>query len=56
MSSHPQSGSDTGAAFTGLILGGLFIGLILYGIVVLTNRQFEAHKGEAKPVAESVKG
>ena len=44
MSAHPQHGSDTGAAFTGLILGSLFIGLVLYGIVLWTNRHFEQEK------------
>ncbi len=51
MSTHAKSGSDTGAAFMGLILGGAFIGAILYGIVVLTNNHFaaeEAEKGGAK--------
>ena len=53
MSTHSKSGRDTGAAFAGLIGGGLFIGLILYGIVLLTNRQFEGHAAEAgaKPAA-----
>lgn len=51
MSTHYTSGRDTGAAFRGLIFGAAFIGAILYGIVVLTNRQFESHKPEAKPAA-----
>ncbi|MEO7521491.1 MAG: hypothetical protein ABIW79_06705 [Gemmatimonas sp.] len=52
MSTPSSSGSDTGAAFAGLIGGGLFIGLILYGIVVLTNRQFASHAGGGeKPAA-----
>jgi hypothetical protein len=45
---HSNSGSDMGAAFTGLVGGALFIGAILYGIVVLTNRHFESEKGEKK--------
>jgi hypothetical protein len=44
MSAHPQHGTDTAAAFKGLILGSLFIGGILYGIVVLTNQHFEQEK------------
>lgn len=44
-------GSDTGAAFMGLVGGALFIGLILYGIVLLTNRKFENDHGKA-PAAE----
>ena len=51
MSTHPKSGSDTSAAFAGLIGGGLFIGLILWGIVIITNRQFEGHAAGAKPAA-----
>lgn len=54
MSTHAKSGSDTGAAFMGLILGSIFIGAILYATVVLTNQHFEAEKAEkgaAKPVA-----
>ena len=51
MSAHPQHGTDTGAAFTGLILGSVFIGAILYGIVLLTNRQFEGKAGHAAPGA-----
>jgi hypothetical protein len=51
MSTHSKGGSDTGAAFVGLIGGGLFIGLILWGIVILTNRQFEGHAAGAKPAA-----
>ena len=54
MSTHSKGGSDTGAAFAGLIGGGLFIGLILWGIVILTNRQFEGHAAAgAKPAATS---
>ena len=51
MSAHPQHGTDTAAAFKGLILGSLFIGGILYGIVVLTNRHFEQKAGHAAPGA-----
>ena len=52
MSTHHSGGSDTGAAFAGLIGGGLFIGLILWGIVILTNRKFEGHAAPgAKPAA-----
>ena len=47
MSGHHAESSDTGAAFLGLIGGAVFIGLILYGIVLLTNKQFEGH--EAAP-------
>ena len=43
MTTHSH-GSDTGAAFAGLIGGSLFIGAILYAIVVLTNRHFEQEK------------
>lgn len=43
---HSKGGSDTGAAFTGLIGGALLIGAILYGIVVLTNRHFAGEKAE----------
>ena len=45
MSSHPTH-SDTGAGFTGLIVGALFVGAILYGTVVLTNNRFNAEKAE----------
>jgi hypothetical protein len=51
MSTHTKSGTDTGAAFAGLIGGGLFIGAILYAIVVFTNRHFEAEKAHAEPGA-----
>ena len=44
MTTHSKSGSDTGAAFAGLIGGSLFIGAILYAIVVFTNRHFEQEK------------
>ena len=56
MSTHAKGGSDTGAAFMGLILGAAFIGAILYGIVILTNNHFKAEaaeKGEAKTAAVS---
>ncbi|HYW31429.1 MAG TPA: hypothetical protein VE869_07990 [Gemmatimonas sp.] len=51
MSKNTTGGSDTGAAFVGLIGGGIFIGAILYGIVLWTNKQFESHEAEAKPGA-----
>ena len=51
MSTHTKSGTDTGAAFAGLIGGALFIGAILYGIVVFTNRHFEQEKAHAAPGA-----
>ncbi len=41
---HPSGGSDMGAAFVGLIGGAAFIGAILWGIVIVTNRHFEAEK------------
>jgi hypothetical protein len=46
MSTHPQHGTDTGAAFKGLIFGALFSGASVEGIVVLTNRHFEGEKAE----------
>lgn len=46
MSTHAKSGSDTGAAFMGLILGGAFIGAIMYGIVILTNQHFAKEAAE----------
>ena len=57
MSSHtPAHGSDTGAGFTGLIVGGLFVGIILYSVVLLTNRHFAGEKGEkGTPAAETSK-
>lgn len=45
-----HGGSDTGAAFAGLIGGAIFIGAILYGIVLWTNDRFAGHKAE-KPAA-----
>ena len=59
MSGHQAESSDTGAAFMGLIGGVLFIGLILYGIVLLTNRQFESHAapaGEQKAAVTAMAG
>lgn len=59
MSGHQAESSDTGAAFMGLIGGALFIGLILYGIVLLTNKQFESHAapaGEQKAAVTQVLG
>lgn len=47
MSTHAKKGTDTGAAFMGLIGGALFIGAILYGTVFLTNKHFEKEKAEA---------
>jgi hypothetical protein len=44
MADQSKHGSDTGAAFVGLIGGALLIGAILYAIVVFTNKQFEGHK------------
>lgn len=44
MSSHAGAGSDTGAAFAGLIGGAIFIGAVLYGIVLFTNKHFEDEK------------
>jgi hypothetical protein len=57
MSSHtPTHRSDTGAGFTGLLVGGLFVGLILYSVVLLTNRHFAGEKGEkGTPAAETSK-
>ncbi len=43
---HSNGGSDTGAAFVGLIGGALFIGAILYTIVVFTNKHYAGEKGE----------
>ena len=43
---HAAHGSDTGAAFMGLLFGIVFIGSILWGIVILTNKSFEGHKAE----------
>ncbi len=43
---HASGGSDTGAAFMGLIGGALFIGTILLAIVLLTNRHFANEKAE----------
>jgi hypothetical protein len=51
MSTHTKGGTDTGAAFAGLIGGSLFIGAILYAIVVFTNRHFEQEKAHAAPGA-----
>jgi hypothetical protein len=47
MSEHATSGSDTGAAFLGLIGGAIFVGAVLLTIVLLTNRHFENEKAEA---------
>ena len=44
--SHDNSGSDMGAAFTGLLGGAVLIGAVLYGIVLLTNAKFDAEKAE----------
>lgn len=50
MAGHEKHGSDTGAAFTGLIGGIIFLGAILYGIVVWTNKRFESHHKEKAAV------
>jgi hypothetical protein len=49
--SHTASGSDTKAAFTGLILGAIVIFCILYSIVRITNAGYAAEK----PAAEAAK-
>ena len=57
MSGHPTHGTDTKAAFMGLIGGAIFIGVILYGIVLLTNMQFagkHAAAGEHKAAVTAV--
>ncbi|MES2524145.1 MAG: hypothetical protein V4617_15675 [Gemmatimonadota bacterium] len=53
MSKSTTGGSDTGAAFVGLIGGAIFIGAILYGIVIWTNQQFEGHGEAEKPAASA---
>lgn len=47
---HSNGGSDTGAAFAGLIGGAIFIGAILYTIVWLTNRHYAGEKAEKTAV------
>jgi hypothetical protein len=44
-----HGGSDMRAAFTGLIVGAVALLIIVVGIVMLTNRKFDAH--EATPGA-----
>jgi hypothetical protein len=51
MSEHEHP-SDRKAAYTGLILGAVALGVLLYGIVFLTNKQYEGKEG-AKPAAGS---
>jgi len=45
-SQQAAGGSDTGAAFLGLIGGTILIGAILFAVVVLTNRHYESEKAE----------
>lgn len=57
MADHSKHGSDTGAAFVGLIGGALFIGVLLYAIVMWTNTLFEGHaptETSALPAAMAV--
>jgi hypothetical protein len=52
MGTHaPSHGSDKGAAFAGLIGGAIFIGAVVYGLVVWTNKKFDAHEGDHAVVA-----
>jgi hypothetical protein len=39
--------ADARAAFMGLIIGAITLLAIMYGIVQLTNKQFEGHKAPA---------
>jgi hypothetical protein len=51
---HPVAhGTDTGAAFAGLLFGIVFIGAILWGIVIWTNASFASHKAGAAPAAQT---
>ena len=54
MADNSKHGSDTGAAFVGLIGGALFIGAILYAIVIWTNKQFEGHAAETASAPAAV--
>jgi hypothetical protein len=49
MSTAPMSGTDTRAAYKGLIIGFVFVAAVVVSIVYLTNRKFESH--EATPAA-----
>jgi hypothetical protein len=49
MSTAPMSGTDTRAAYKGLIIGFAFVAVVVVSIVILTNKKFEAH--EATPAA-----
>ena len=54
MADHSKHGSDTGAAFVGLIGGALFIGIIIYAIVLWTNSRFEGHAPAGTGVIDAV--
>jgi hypothetical protein len=43
-----HAGPDTGAAFTGLIVGGILLFVLLFSIVKITNHHYEATE---KPAA-----
>lgn len=40
-------GTDTRAAFTGLIVGGLLVGAILFSVVKVTNAKYVDEKPQA---------
>jgi hypothetical protein len=46
-------GTDTGAAFTGLIVGAIFVGSILFGVVKWTNARYAGHEGAKAHATET---
>ena len=44
---HVVPGADKAPAFAGLIIGGIALFAIMWGVVALTNAQFEGHGAPA---------
>lgn len=45
---QPTFGTDTRAAFTGLVLGAVVIFVVMFGIVKLTNKHYAGEKPGAE--------
>jgi hypothetical protein len=45
---QPRFGTDTRAAFTGLVLGAVVLLVVLFGIVKLTNNHYAGEKAGAE--------
>ena len=53
---HVAPGADKAPAFMGLIIGGIALFAIMWGVLKLTNAQFEGHgEKDGRPAAEAPK-